>query len=308
MKRLLFTAAALAGALALGACSDSLSSGTGTLSVALTDAPFPFSDVQSADMFVVRIDAKMATATDEEVADPADPADNTDPSNGWVTIAEPNQNFNLLDLQGGNTVNLGQATLPTGQYRGFRLILDTDQSSITLTDGTVLTGDATPGIVWPSAGETGVKIYLTQPIDVDADGTQMVIDFDLGSSFVLRGASIESNGLLFKPLIRATARDLTGSISGSVHGGTADGVGIAGATVEVLKAGSTIDDQNTDDVIATTQTDAAGNFHAAFLDAGTYALRATPPDGAGYGPALVADVTVTSGEDAAGTVIVVPQQ
>lgn len=307
MKRYLFATAALLGAFAISACSDSVSpNGTGTLSVQLTDAPFPFSDVQSADMFVVRIDAKMAAASDAEVADATDPSGETDPSKGWVTVAEPNQSYNLLDLQGGTTVNLGQVTLPTGTYRGFRLILDTDQSTVTLTDGTVLSGTSAPGIVWPSAGQTGIKIKLAQPIDITADGTQMVLDFDLGSSFVLRGNTVLSNGLLFKPVIRATARDVTGSISGSVHGDDAAGVAIEGATVEVLKLGSALDDTNTDDVLATTQTDESGNFHIAFLAAGSYALRATPPVASGYTAALVASVDVTSGADASGTVIVVP--
>src|SRR5690242_17449650 len=178
MKRVLsYTTAALLSALVLGACSDSLSSTHGVLSTSLTDAPFPFSNVKSADMFVVRIDAKLATASDADVADPTDPASNSDPAKGWVTIATPNQSYNLLDLQNGTTVNLGQVTLPTGSYRGFRLILDTQKSSITLQD------NSQASIMWPSAGQTGVKINLDQPINVTANGTQMVLDFNLGSSF-----------------------------------------------------------------------------------------------------------------------------
>jgi hypothetical protein len=307
MKRFLFTTAALLGAFAISACSDSVSpNGTGTLSVQLTDAPFPFTEVQSADMFVVRIDAKMAAATDAEVADATDPSGEADPSKGWVTVAEPNPSYNLLDLQGGTTVNLGQETLPIGTYRSFRLILDTDQSTVTLTDGTVLSGTSIPGIMWPSAGQSGIKIKLAQPIDLTADGTQLVLDFDLGSSFVLRGNTIMSNGLLFKPVIRATARDLTGSLSGSVHGDSTTGVAIEGATVEAMKLGSTLDDTTAADVIATTQTDASGNFHLAFLAAGSYTLRATPPAASDYTAALVASVDVTSGADASGTIIVVP--
>jgi len=296
MKRVLsYTTIALLSALVLGACSDSVSSNTsGALSTRLTDAPFPFADVQSADMFVVRIDAKMDAASDADVADQTDPGSNTDPAQGWVTIAEPNQSYNLLDLQNGTTVNLGQVTLPTGSYRGFRLILNTDKSSITLTDGT------TADIVWPSAGQTGVKIDLAQPINVTANGTQMVLDFDLGGSFVLRGASIESNGLLFKPVIRATASDITGSVSGSVQ--DANGAAVAKATVEVLKPGTALTDTDTANVLATTQTDDSGAFHFGFLTAGAYELRATSPDGAKS--ALVSSITVTSGADAAAGVIV----
>ena len=297
MKRALsYTTLALLSALVLGACSDSgpSSSTTGVLSARLTDAPFPFASVKSADMFVVRIDAKMDEASDADVADTTTPGSNADPSHGWVTIAEPNQSYNLLDLQNGTTVNLGQTTLPTGNYRGFRLILDTDKSSITLTDGT------TADIVWPSAAQTGVKITLTKPIEVTADGTQMVLDFDLGSSFVLRGSTIKANGLLFKPVIRATASDLTGSISGSVQ--FANGATVAKATVEVLKPGTALTDTDTANVLATTQTDDAGKFQFGFLTAGNYELRVTSPDGATS--VLVPSVGVTSGADASAGVIV----
>lgn len=290
MKRVLsYTTVALLSALVLGACSDSLSSTHGVLSTALTDAPFPYDNVQSADMFVVRIDAKLAAASEADVADPTDPGDNTDPAKGWVTIAEPNQSYNLLDLQNGTTVNLGQETLPTGSYRGFRLILDTDKSSITLTDGTQ------PSIMWPSAGQTGVKITLDQPINVTTNGTQMVLDFNLGSSFVLRGATID-NGLLFKPVIRATATDKTGSISGSVT--DANGTALSGATVEL----TTASDPAT--VLTSTSTDATGTYHFAFLSPDTYALKATyTPSGGTAMTGSLSSVVVTSGADAGGNVI-----
>ena len=296
MKRSLCITVALISAFVLGACSDSglSSSTTGVMSVRLTDAPFPFASVKSADMFVVRVDAKMDAASDADVADTTDPGSDADPSHGWVTIAEPNQSYNLLDLQNGTTVNLGQATLPTGSYRGLRLILDTDKSSITLTDGT------TADIVWPSAAQTGVKINADQPVDVTANGTQVVVDFDLGSSFVLRGSTIKNNGLLFKPVIRATVSNNTGSVSGSVQ--FANGAAVAKATVEVLKPGTALTDTDTANVLATTQTDDAGKFQFGFLTAGDYELRVTSPDGATS--VLVSSITVTSGADAAAGVIV----
>jgi hypothetical protein len=32
----------------------------------------------------------------------------------------------------------------------------------------------------------------------------MVLDFDVGNSFVMRGNSLAQNGLLFKPVVKAT--------------------------------------------------------------------------------------------------------
>jgi hypothetical protein len=300
-------AAVMLGALA---CGDSTAPGSGKLTLQLTDAPFSFDSVARADLWVVRIDAK--TASTDSVDTEAGKTDDTnggnqDPSRGWVTLATPNQSYNLLDLQNGTTVNLGQPTLATGAYRGFRLILDTDKSSITLKNGKVLTGTSNPGIKFPSAARTGVKIVLDQPINVTANGTIMVIDFDLGRSFVQRGNTISQNGLLFKPVIRATARDITGAISGTVKALTATGTPVADATVDVLVNGTAVDDTVSANLIESTKTDASGNFTAAFLKAGTYAVRARPPAAATtLHAAIVQGVTVTSGTTTSSTAIILP--
>ena len=196
---------------ALMACSDGaptsnqIPAGQGQVVVRLTDAPFPFDEVESVDAFVVRIDAKLSAATEVEAAAAVD--ENEAEANGWVTIAEPNASFDLLTLRGGNTANLGQSTLLAGNYQSLRLILDTEQSSITLKDGTVLSGTSNPSILFPSGGQTGIKILLTDPVAVEEGSTtNLLIDFDVGESFILRGATLTQNGLLFKPVIKATVQ------------------------------------------------------------------------------------------------------
>src|SRR3990172_6549506 len=293
---------------ALAACGDvNGGASTGQLTVLLTDAPFPFSEVERTDIFVVRVDAQLAEPDSAEAAGEMAGSSNADPGAGWVTIAEPNAAFNLLDLQQGATANLGQTTLPTGAYRGFRLILNTDSSSVTLKDGTVLDGNGNPGIKWPSAGKTGIKIILDEPIEVVEGGTVMVLDFDLGRSFVLRGNRIHNNGLLFKPVIRASARDNTGSISGVGRAGSAQGGLVANATVEVLVEGTAVDDTASAKIVQTTSTDDAGTFVFGFVLPGTYEVRATSPDTL-YLPALATGVTVTAGEATSGVAIVVPHK
>jgi hypothetical protein len=285
-------AALLFAVFAVAACSDSSGTGTGLLTVRLTDAPFPFSDVASVDVFVVRVDAKTASTTDTEAAD----ENNHD---GWTTIATPNTLINLLDLGDGKTVNLGATTLATGNYQSFRLILDTDQSSITLKDGT------TPPISFPSAGHSGIKVILDQPIELTEDGSVMTLDFDIGRSFVMRGNS-PSNGFNFKPVIHAVAEDITGSVTGSVHANTATGPAVPQATVEVLTDGSLVTDADPTHVVATTSTDPDGNFRIAFLLPGAYELRATPPTASGFKPALlVGGLTITDGTVTQNQVIVV---
>lgn len=277
---------------AMGACSDSSGTGTGLLTVRLTDAPFPFSEVASVDVFVVRVDAKTESTTDDEAADENN-------NNGWTTIATPNTLINLLDLGSGRTMNLGATTLPTGNYRSFRLILDTDQSTITLKDG------SEPSIFFPSAGQSGIKVKLDEPIQLTEDGTVMTLDFDIGRSFVMRGNS-PANGFNFKPVIHAVAQDVTGSVTGSVHANTATGAAVPDATVEVLTAGSLVTDSDPTHIVRSTVTDASGNFRIAFLLPGTYVLRATPTAASGFKPALLAGgLTITAQTETQNQIIVV---
>jgi len=252
------------------------------LSVRLTDAPFPFSEVASVDAFIVRVDARKAESTDAEAEDESN-------QEGWTTVATPNALVNLLDLSDGKTTNLGATTLPTGTYSGFRLIIDPSQSSMTLKDG------SHPDIKFPSAGHSGIKVKLDQPVELTEDGSVMTLDFDVGRSFVTRGNNAR-NGFIFRPVVRAVAQDITGSVTGSVRATSATGAGVPDATVEVLTAGSLLTDADPTHVVRTAKTDASGNFRIAFLLPGTYVLRATPPAASGFKPALLPDgLTITTG-------------
>jgi hypothetical protein len=265
----------------------------GEVTLLLTDAPFPFSDVQRVDVFVVRIDGKTGDVSDAQ-------AQNASDMTGWTTLVSPNTSINLLDLTNGKTSNLGVATLPAGTYQGFRLIIDTDKSSVTLNDGTK------PNVKWPSAAQTGLKINLDAPFTLGPGASStLLIDFDIGRSFLMRGNSISQNGLLFKPAIRATTQESTGSVSGSVLGDSPTGLPIASATIEVLKDGTGLNDTNSDNIVRSGMTDATGNFTIAFLKPGTYVLRATPPAASGYKPAILTGVTVTAGAENSGRLIVV---
>jgi Domain of unknown function (DUF4382) len=198
--------------LALGAailafgCSDSgtglTKKGTGVLVIRLTDAPFPTSEVKSVDVHIVRVDAR-TSVVDDATADEA-LSDASSSASGWKTVARPDAPIDLLSLQHGNSLALGQSALPAGTYAGFRLVIDQSKSSVTLKSGQVLDGGSTPGIKFPSAEQSGLKIQLAQPLEiVEGAETELVVDFDVANSFVMRGGTIDKNGLLFKPVVRA---------------------------------------------------------------------------------------------------------
>ena len=191
---------------ALLACTDggeSLAPGQGRIALRLTDAPFPIDSVESIDVFVVRVEAKLAATTEAEAAAAVEGDDAE--SDGWVVLATPNASFDLMDLRNGVSVAIGDAAVDAGAYRSIRLILDTEQSSVTLKNALVLDANSTPSILFPSAGQSGIKVLFDTPIQV-AEGatTDVLLDFDAEASFVVRGNTIMQNGLLFKPVIRAT--------------------------------------------------------------------------------------------------------
>lgn len=177
--------------------------GSGTLLVQLTDAPFPFDSVKSVDVYVVRVDGKQVASDSAEAAkgtgDSGRDAAGKDAA-GWVTLAEPKATFDLLTLRNGKTALLGQKTLPAGTYKSFRLIIDPAQSSVSLKSG------AAVDVKWPSAERSGIKIQLANDVTVGKDSTKaLVVDFDLSETFVMRGNAMK-NGLLFKPVIRASTK------------------------------------------------------------------------------------------------------
>jgi hypothetical protein len=227
-------------AMLAAACADSSpttsplsSSHSGTMIVRLTDAPFPTDEVQSVDIFVVRVDARAAEA-DASSSDQA-LSDDASSAQGWTAVATPNASFDLLSLQDGVTAMLGQATLDAGSYNGFRLVIDPSKSSVTLKDGTVLTNTSSPSVTFPSASRSGIKIVLTKPVEITSGGaTDLLVDFDVENSFVMRGNSINRNGLLFKPVIKATVTNT------ALTNAKVQLINASGSTLDFLQNGSAL--------------------------------------------------------------------
>jgi hypothetical protein len=90
----------------------------------------------------------------------------------------------------------------------LRFIIDPSKSSVTLKNGLKLTNTSSPNVTFPSASKSGIKVVLDKPVQiVGGSTTTLIIDFDVNNSFVQRGNSIEKNGLLFKPVIKASVTD-----------------------------------------------------------------------------------------------------
>ena len=95
--------------------------GDGRTAVFLTDAPFPFDRIARVDIHIAEIGLSPQ-------------ADTSQGPPGWITVAQPDRVFNLLDLQNGTTALLGEADVPPGQYRAVRVTFDPARSSMTDTE------------------------------------------------------------------------------------------------------------------------------------------------------------------------------
>lgn len=276
--RLVFTTLALG--FLLGCQSDQIVDpplgGEGQTRIYLTDAPFPYGDVASVEIHIVRV----AVSTTADTGTSADDQE-------WITVAEPRARYDLLQLRDGATALLGEFPLSAGQYKALRLVLDADSSRVVRT-----TGDEAI-VSWQGSGEMSLNAVVEGALDVPEGGGRIVIDFDVGRSFAVRtGPAFE---LLFFPYLRAVNEATTGAITGTVYGLESDfGVPVGGGVVSVFR-GDTASPPETWSLAATAPVDSAGRYAVHFLQARSYVLQATPPAGTGWTPGTVGPVVVTAG-------------
>jgi len=291
------------------ACSESTPpdeqfTGGGPTTFRLVDAPFPYDNVSRVDIFVVKVQASWAGDTSAAA------------SGDFVTVADVNRKINLLALDGGLSDVLGTANIPKGAIKAIRLIIDTDQSSITMKDNSVRTGSSNPGIAWQSsAGISMLNATGEDNIDVPDQGTDVVIDFDVGKAF-LDPSDVTPpcgcQGFIFSPVLRAAQVSRTGSISGTARAGSASGPVAANGTVE-LKIGNPSNPSYTWSTISTTKTDANGAFKFAFVTQSGFYTKTDPSRSylvvvtAGSGQSGPKTVTVIAGADNPAGLVVVPQ-
>ncbi|WP_175686154.1 DUF4382 domain-containing protein [Burkholderia anthina] len=187
---------------------------TGTLHVAMTDAPSCGFDHVFVTVSQVRVNAS-SSAGDNDA--------------GWstITLATP-QKIDLLSLTNGALADLGQTALPAGQYQQVRLVLSQNQGN-TLANSVVPTGGTEQALATPSATQSGYKIispFTVQPNTL----VDLVLDFNACKSIVQRG----NGSYALKPVVTATPTVVSGEISGYVAPAQ------AGATVYAEQGGKVV--------------------------------------------------------------------
>jgi len=175
----------------LAAAGCGSNTGTGTLVVALTDAPSP--DVKG---IVVTIDT--VTAHSDQA--------------GWVTVAHGPITVDLLTLH-DVTMELGEVELPAGTVSEVRLqLVDSGPQYIVLADG------SHESLQTPSGSTSGLK--LKGPFEVSACTRHtLVLDFDGKNSIEYHETGGSDSRWILRPVIRVKAEAVEAQ-SCSPDGGT----------------------------------------------------------------------------------------
>jgi hypothetical protein len=250
--------AALVSACGGGGGSGGVASGTGTLGVSLTDAPACGFDAVNVTVTKVRIN-QSSTASEND--------------GGWTDITlNPARKINLLDLNNGVLLPLGETPLAAGRYSQLRLVLDPNTSN-GLANSVVPTGGVETALVTPSAVQSGIK--LVNEFDVaSGQRVDLLMDFDACKSIVKRGNGVYA----LKPVIKVVPFVLNG-INGFVD-------------TALLGSGVLVTAQQNGVIVQTTAPNTTtGEFFLARLPAGSYDVVLTAN---GRSTAVIADVLVAT--------------
>lgn len=216
---------------------------TATLSLYLTDAPFPVELMERAEITVTQIEIRQKKSY----------------KNPYINISTDEFTINLLELTNGQTLELGNLEIPVGEYDLIRLLIP--NAKVVLKDGQIF------NLIVPSGAQTGLKIFFKQTIIFEQEiPIELLLDFDVNKSFIPLGnintpAGIK--GFNFKPVIKVSDMSISGSLTGTVSNTDSDP--LEGVTLSLTAA---------DTVYTCTFSDVAGNYTFIGLEAGTYNLTA----------------------------------
>ncbi|MCG2581318.1 MAG: DUF4382 domain-containing protein [Marinobacter sp.] len=255
----LFTVAALAAGVAACGSDSSDSDATGTVSFGLTDAPA----TEFSNVTVAFTEIQLKPADGDWISFPLD---------GFETI-------NLLDLQGGVTEPLiTDEEVLAGNYTQLRLIVDTENSFVTLVDNP----DAPLTLAVPSGEQSGLKLQGEFVVAADTS-TDFTIDFDVQKAVVNPAGQALADYML-RPALRLVNNLEVGSIAGTVDASTviatecADVTAYSGMVYVYEGSGATPDDLGSENeplvAVPVSDEDNPGTFtyKAAFLTEGTYTV------------------------------------
>ena len=185
-----------AGCDSTGSMTEGGSSGSGTLTLSMSDASTSktlstFSTTSNAQDSI-----KSATVTIAEMSIvPAEDTSDGDSTDTGITVLR-NEDFevDLIDLQTGLDTTLAKINLPTGEYSQIRLITN-EQAGVTFDDGTQ------KDVMIASGQQTGLKVNFDPfTIDSTSDSAEVTLNWNVQES--LKGNP--QGNLVITPVIDAS--------------------------------------------------------------------------------------------------------
>ena len=217
----------------------------GHLVIKLTDAPFPFEMIESATVNIFKVEIRKVCECDEDEYPYIE-----------LPLPEDSNGFNLLELRNGVTADLAEMGIEPGYYDLIRLYVD--EAVLKVKDGDEYK------VKVPSGEQTGIKIFMDPALKVVSElTTEVVLDFNLEKSFVLKGNANTPAGIKgfnFKPVVKAVNNTIEGTLAGEVVDADTDDL-LPGISVWIEQDGSEI---------ASAATDESGYYALPGITAGSY--------------------------------------
>ncbi|RYU96747.1 DUF4382 domain-containing protein [Emticicia agri] len=291
----MFFSAMLIGALGFFqmSCEDSTNdpdpnTSNGTLKVSITDSPIDSPEVKGA--FVTVTEIKVDGKTFEGFKGP--------------------KTVNLLELQNGNSLSLGEGNFNTGTFNKLTLVLDYEKDQSGTAPGCYIqkTDNTKQKLQLTGSTQNAIELTTKEFIVKEGTATDVILDFDLRKAVKSEtsGSQTTYSFVSYNELqssIRLVERTSAGSITGKIDNYNATTMG--NVVVYVYKKGTFNQATETQgqgenkiqfkNAITSAKVDANGNFKAAFLEQGDYEVHCASfnkPTGGIFG--LIALLNLTS--------------
>lgn len=238
----------------------------GSLSFGITDAPIDQADVSAA--FVTVTEIKVDGQTFSGFQGP--------------------KTFNLLALQNGNSLDLGQGNVAAGSYSSLEMVIDAENDASGSGPGCyILKTDGTKEKLELASGSTASITMAPSDFKIEENAnTEIIMDFDLRKSVKSTGGdySFVTNSEL-NAAVRAENKAMTGAIKGKI-----DNAAAASGKVVVYVYEKGTFDANTEttaqgssgimyaNAVSSAKVNADGTFNLSFLSEGNYEIQCEMPE------------------------------
>ncbi|MGR3810984.1 DUF4382 domain-containing protein [Jiulongibacter sp. NS-SX5] len=224
------------------------------------------------------------------------PIDNADVSGAFVTVTEIKidgetysgfqgpKTINVLALQNGNSLELGQMDVAAGSYTTLDLVIDAETDDAGTGPGCYVqkTDGTKEKLELSGNGETTISLKPSNFTVQENAQTDIIVDFDLRKAIKSNSGNMSfvSKSKL-ETAVRAENKAITGTIKGSIQN---YGNAAAGAVVYVYKKGQFDADTEVkgdvkyENAVTSAMVDGSGNFTLAFLPEGNYEIHCDKPE------------------------------